>query len=84
MMCIREMRVGVAQRFMVVSMAVFHSRRNQFAVFVVVVFIVRMLVVMIHIFVVVLVSMPLGQVQPNAQGHESPGDQQTPADRFAE
>lgn len=68
---VRVVRVRVSHRQVVVRVAVWFARRVVGTVCVLVVFVVDVTVVVRHRLVFVFMIVPLGQVQPNSDTHES-------------
>jgi hypothetical protein len=74
MMRIREMQVGMLQWDMFVLVTVCCVWIKRLVMFVRMVLIVQVFVVMNQPLMNVIVAMPFGQVEPNAQGHQLPSD----------
>ena len=75
MMRVREVRMAVRKRLMTVPMTMRATGRRPLVVRMLVMGIMEVRVRMFHRLVGVRVPMLLGQVQPDAQGHQGGGDE---------
>lgn len=72
--CVREMRMGVRQRFMPVRMTMSGTGRDLGIMRMLMMFIVNVLVIVRGLLMEVLMFMALGQMQPHTECHQRPGD----------
>ena len=84
MMDVGEMRVRVSQRLMPVGVAMLCSRHDGHVVFMLVMLVMRVFVFVFQRLVRVRMLVMFGQVQPDAESHESAGDEQRYRDRIAQ
>ena len=81
---IGKMNVAVSDGRMAMRMTVTSAGGHRDVMFVLMMLVMRMPVLMGEWLVRVHMGMLLGQMQPDAQGHEGTGHQQRPGDRFAQ
>jgi hypothetical protein len=81
-MQVREVRVVVAERLVGVGMAVRLSRRSPRRVGIPVVLVVDVCVRVLERLVLMLVVMPLGEMEPHPRPHQDRGEERSPAQRL--
>lgn len=69
-----EVRMGVGQWFVPVRMTVFFTGRHLDVMRMLVMFVVNMRMVVRHLVMDVCMFVALGQMQPDTEGHQRPGD----------
>src|SRR5476651_2522728 len=84
MMDVGEVRVRMGQRLMPVWVAMLRSRHDGHVVFMLVMLVMRVLVVVFQRLVRVRMLVMFGQMQPDAESHESAGDEERYRDRIAQ
>ena len=83
MMRVREMGVGMGDRFMRVRMTVFSARHHGEIMYMLMVLVVDVLMLMNQCLVGVLVLMAFRQMQPDTERHQQAGNQQGNRDGIA-
>jgi hypothetical protein len=79
---VREVRVAVTERLVHVGMAVRLSGRSSRSVGMPVVLVVDVRMGVLERLVLVLVVMPLGEMEPHARPHENRGEERSPVQRL--
>ena len=82
MVCVRKMLVGMGDRLVMVPVAVTSAQCNGPWVLMTMVSVMLVLVLVIHCLVRVFMNMVLGQVKPDACGHQEARNTELPRDGF--
>lgn len=82
MVCIGKVWVGMGDGFVSMAVTVTTGRRPEFVVRMSMMLIVGVLMLVFERFMAMRVAVPFGQMQPDADGHQRPGDPCLDADRF--